>query len=213
MPTEEADWRPGMRPMAWPSNVELSVELELSKSQIKTLVSIAVEEGLLAVESGPSGKRFGRRDATGDIIEAFGFNLAPLAARTPALEAMSETRSNRLREAAALRKQIGQAARIIVTVSRNAASEGLTRVDWNAVFVEAKTIARRAMEPPLSGWPEGLTQALVRLEELSAAALAACAPPAERAAYSSTVPGPRGPDLQPPTLSASPAPSPWPQQQ
>ena len=77
MLTEEADWRPGTRPIAWPSNVEFRAELELSKAQISTLVRIAIEEGLLAVESGPGGKRFGRRNAAGDIIEAFGFNLCP----------------------------------------------------------------------------------------------------------------------------------------
>jgi replication initiation protein RepC len=175
MLTEETDWRPEARPIAWPSNVELSAELELSKTRLKELVRAALEEGLLTIESGPSGKRFGRRGASGDIVEAYGFNLAPLAARTPALEAMAEARSKRLREAADLRKRIGQAARIVMLMAQNAGYQRLTNFDWNAAFAEAGTISRRALEPPLSGRPEKLTQSLARLEELTAAALVASA--------------------------------------
>jgi replication initiation protein RepC len=44
------------------------------------------EAGVIAFRDSPNGKRWGRRDADGVIVEAYGFDLAPLSARVEEFE-------------------------------------------------------------------------------------------------------------------------------
>ncbi len=46
------------------------------------------EVGVISMKDSPNGKRWGRRDADGVIVEAYGFDLAPMAARAEEFEAL-----------------------------------------------------------------------------------------------------------------------------
>jgi hypothetical protein len=45
---------------------------------------------LITMRDSPNGKRYGRRDARGNIVEAYGFDLSPIAARHAELVRMAE---------------------------------------------------------------------------------------------------------------------------
>ena len=78
--TRDVDWAEGGRPMAWPSNVTLQDVLDVGRTQVKTLIRVALEHGLLEMDESPNGQRYGYREE-GQIAEAYGFDLTPLAAR------------------------------------------------------------------------------------------------------------------------------------
>jgi replication initiation protein RepC len=79
--TRPQDWEEGSRPIAWPSNIRLQELLCVSPRRVKMLIRELCEAGLFVMRDHPQGKRFGRRDNQGRIIEAYGFDLSRLAQR------------------------------------------------------------------------------------------------------------------------------------
>jgi replication initiation protein RepC len=79
--TMPQDWEEGSRPIAWPSAGRCAEFLGLSPSRVKTLNRILFEAGIFVLRDSPTGKRYGRRDPDKRIIEAYGFDLSPLAYR------------------------------------------------------------------------------------------------------------------------------------
>ena len=55
--------------------------LGLSPTQVKEINRRLIELGLVTMKDSPNGKRYGKRDPKGRIVEAYGFDLAPIAAR------------------------------------------------------------------------------------------------------------------------------------
>lgn len=83
------DWEQGRRPIVWPSNDYLIERTGLSRSTLKRHARHLAERGIIAFVDSPNGKRWGQRDAEGHIVEAYGFDLSPLAARVEDLEALA----------------------------------------------------------------------------------------------------------------------------
>src|SRR4051794_3537704 len=79
--TQPQDWEAGARPIVWPSAATQQEALGLSRAQVKALNRSLIEAGLISMKDSPNGKRYGRRDHQGRIVEAYGFDLSPLAAR------------------------------------------------------------------------------------------------------------------------------------
>jgi len=79
--TQAQDWGEGARPIVWPSAAMQREALGLGLSQVKTLNRALIEAGLITMKDSPNGKRYGKRDGKGRIVEAYGFDLSPLAAR------------------------------------------------------------------------------------------------------------------------------------
>lgn len=86
--TQPQDWEQGRRPIVWASNNFLMEQTGFSLATLKRHARRLCEAGLIAFKDSPNGKRYGRRDADGVIVEAYGFDLAPLAARTAEFEAL-----------------------------------------------------------------------------------------------------------------------------
>lgn len=84
--TKPQDWQEGRRPIIWPSNAFLMQQTGLSLSALKRHTKYLAEIGLIAFRDSPNGKRWGHRDDQGFILEAYGIDLAPLAARTQEFE-------------------------------------------------------------------------------------------------------------------------------
>lgn len=57
-----------------------------SLSALKRHARRLAELGVISFKDSPNGKRWGRRDETGVIIEAYGFDLSPLSARVEEFE-------------------------------------------------------------------------------------------------------------------------------
>ena len=80
--TQPQDWEEGSRPIAWPSARHQAEFLGLSPARVKQLNRALFEAGVFVMRDNEQGKRYGRRDPeTKRIIEAFGFDLSPLALR------------------------------------------------------------------------------------------------------------------------------------
>src|SRR5689334_4035483 len=103
--TLEADWLDGGRPIAWPSNTTLQDALGLGRTQVKTLVRVALEHGLIEMADSPNGHRYGRREGA-RVVEAYGFDLSPLAARHAEFLAIAAAHEERRREGRRLRARI-----------------------------------------------------------------------------------------------------------
>ena len=88
--TQRQDWEPGARPVVWPSATVQQADLDLGVSQTKALNRLLVELGLVVMRDSPNGKRYGRRDRSGRIIEAYGFDLSPLGVRLEEFRAVAE---------------------------------------------------------------------------------------------------------------------------
>ena len=79
--TRPQDWTGDARPIVWPSAREQCEAMGLSLSRVKFLNRRLIDLGLILAKDSPTGARWGRRNHNGHIIEAFGFDLSPMAHR------------------------------------------------------------------------------------------------------------------------------------
>ena len=75
------DWEKGSRPIAWPSARRQQEFLGLSAARVKALNRALFEAGIFVIRDNEQGKRYGRRGPDKRIIEAYGFDLTPIAQR------------------------------------------------------------------------------------------------------------------------------------
>src|SRR6218665_531542 len=76
--------------IVFPSNAQLSLRAHgMAEQTIRRHLAVLVDAGLLSRKDSANGKRFARRDGSGDIDDAFGFSLAPLLARSEEFEAIA----------------------------------------------------------------------------------------------------------------------------
>ena len=80
--TRPCDWEEGSRPIAWPSARREAEFLGLSPARVKQLNRALFEAGVFVIRDNEQGKRYGHRNpVTKRIVEAYGFDLSPLALR------------------------------------------------------------------------------------------------------------------------------------
>ena len=79
--TQPQDWARGGRPIVWPSSSMQQESLGLSPTRAKAINRALIEAGLITMKDSPNGKRYGKRDHKGRIVEAYGFDLSPIAMR------------------------------------------------------------------------------------------------------------------------------------
>jgi replication initiation protein RepC len=80
--TMPCDWERGSRPIAWPSARRQQEFLGLSAARVKMLNRVLFDAGIFVIRDNEQGKRYGRRSPDNHrIIEAWGFDLSPLALR------------------------------------------------------------------------------------------------------------------------------------
>src|SRR5471030_2372758 len=68
--TQPQDWGRGGRPIVWPSALLQREALGLSPTQVKAINRTMIEVGLITMKDSPNGKRYGKRDPKGNIVEA-----------------------------------------------------------------------------------------------------------------------------------------------
>lgn len=127
--TQSQDWEPGRRPIVWASNYFLMEQTGFSLATLRRHVRRLCEVGVIAMKDSPNGKRWGRRDADGVIVEAYGFDLAPLAARAEEFEALYAHLQAERAACATLRNAITVTRRMIRAKIEKALEAGL-RGPW-----------------------------------------------------------------------------------
>lgn len=140
--TDPADWTEGARPVAFPSNFTLQDALGVGRTQLKARIRAAAEHGLIEMDDGPNGKRFGQREG-GRLIEAYGFDLTPLLARRAEFEAAAAAHQERRREGAQLRRRITATCNRVLALTDDATAQEMAGADWPAFAADARALAQQ----------------------------------------------------------------------
>src|SRR5215471_18028200 len=98
----------------------------------------------------PNGKRYGARNRAGQIIEAYGFDLAPIATRHAEFVRLAEEARAERAEMGRLRRRATIARKGIVQILETAAEYGLQGEDWVGLARDTGSLASalRSLERP-----------------------------------------------------------------
>jgi replication initiation protein RepC len=141
--TQPQDWERGGRPIVWPSALLEQEALGLSESRAKRLNRCLIETGLVTMKDSPNGKRYGRRDPKGRIVEAYGFDLSPLAARYEEFVRLAEEGRAEREAMGRLRRRATIARKGIVQILETARDYELSSEEWATLERDATAIAQR----------------------------------------------------------------------
>lgn len=140
--TQAQDWEPGNRPIVWPSALMQREALDLGPSQAKMLNRHLTELGLVVMKDSPNGKRYGRRDGKGRILEAYGFDLSPLATRQAEFLAVAAQGRAEREEMRRLRRRATIARNGLTQIIDTVAKFGLLDASWRRLEEEGRGLAR-----------------------------------------------------------------------
>ena len=136
------DWLPGAQPIVWLSVKETAHKLGISTSQVRRNEAALHEKGAIAWKDSPNHRRFGYRDATGTITEAWGVNLAPAASLLPELRRLAQDYDDDRARWKFLRTRISACrANIlsaIATALKNGALDEREARPWRNLIAEAE---------------------------------------------------------------------------
>jgi replication initiation protein RepC len=144
--TQGQDWEEGSRPIAWPSARRQAEFLGLSPTRLKHLNRALFEAGIFVIRDNEQGKRYGRRDANGKILEAYGFDLSPLAVRYDEfvrIAAAAKVERERMR---GLRKRLTIARRAIRQVGETLAGLDALPAAWERLAAETADLVAAARQ-------------------------------------------------------------------
>jgi len=144
--TQPQDWAEGSHPIVWPSAALQRQALDLGVTQAKALNRLLVELGLVVMKDSPNGKRFGRRDGKGRLIEAYGFDLAPLAARQAEFEAAAAAGRAERECIRQLRRRATIARNGLTQIVETAGELGFSDADWQRLAEEARELGRSLLK-------------------------------------------------------------------
>jgi replication initiation protein RepC len=148
--TQPQDWEREARPIVWPSALLQQEALGICESQAKRLNRSLIELGLITMKDSPNGKRYGRRDARGRIVEAYGFDLSPLAARYQEFVQLAEEGRAERATMGRLRRRATSARKGIVQILESARDYNLSDEEWSTLERDMRMIVeklRRAERP------------------------------------------------------------------
>jgi replication initiation protein RepC len=141
--TQPQDWEPGSRPIVWPSSSMQQTSLGLEETQVKQINRRLIELGLVTMKDSPNGKRYGRRhEKTGHIIEAYGFDLSPVAARYAEFVRLAEEAKAERAAMGRLRRRATIARKAIIQILETAEEYGFKDEEWQLLARETGDLAR-----------------------------------------------------------------------
>ena len=140
--TQPQDWQRGGHPIVWPSAAMQQEALGLSDAQIKRLNRALIEAGLITMKDSPNGKRYGWRDPKGRIVEAYGFDLAPIAMRYAEFVRLAEEAKAERAALGRLRRRATIARKSIVQILETAQEYGFEGEEWRVLARDTAAITR-----------------------------------------------------------------------
>ncbi len=144
-PAQDWDGGPGFGPIVWPSDAELEDRLCVGPSQRKVIVRAALDAGFIRLRRSPTGKRWGHRDKggrQGRILDAYGFDLAPLAERTAEFGGLAAEWEARRDEGRRLRREITSSRNHVLSLVDLATAQDLDGAGWSAAAAQADALWR-----------------------------------------------------------------------
>jgi replication initiation protein RepC len=140
--TDPVDWQPSSRPIVWPSAAMQQQDMGLGASQVKNLNRHLVELGLVVMRDSPNGKRYGRRGPKGRIVEAYGFDLSPIASRFAEFQAVAQAGREERARLLALRRRATIARNGIRQLVETGDEQRITGDEWEASRDAAASASR-----------------------------------------------------------------------
>ncbi|WP_159731326.1 plasmid replication protein RepC [Methylosinus sp. Ce-a6] len=129
--------------VVFPSNKELSIRAHgMAPATLRRHLACLVNAGLIIRRDSPNGKRFARKGQGGAIENAFGFDLAPLVARSSEIENLAEEVRAENRAIALLREKITLTRRDIVKMIETGLGEGVSG-DWEGAHQRYAALSGR----------------------------------------------------------------------
>jgi len=163
--TQPQDWEEGSRPLVWASNAYLMEQTGFSLSALKRHARRLVDAGVIAFKDSPNGKRWGHRDAEGHIVEAYGFDLAPMAARAEEFEILHGHLRAERQLCARVKRQITITRRII-RAKLETALEQVLKGPWSDLSEAFQALLDRLPRRTMgSDWLLDLLQRFTALKE------------------------------------------------
>ncbi len=137
------DWLGEYRPMVWASNDWLCTRLGIKEGQLKKLIGLAFEHGLLAMRDSGNGHRRGFREKgeNGRILWAFGFDLSPLAARHHEFCRLVAAFEQCEATVRLLKREISSTRRDVLTLVDLGLAKMPGVADWNDLACRARQLA------------------------------------------------------------------------
>ncbi|PDT34331.1 replication initiation protein RepC [Rhizobium sp. M10] len=134
--------------VVFPSNAQLSLRAHgMAEQTIRRHLASLIEAGLLIRKDSPNGKRYARKEQSGDIREAFGFSLAPLLARADEVERLAaEVAAERL-HLQRLRERLTLCRRDVAKLIEMALEEGVAG-DWGRIHLHFRDIVEGLPRSP-----------------------------------------------------------------
>jgi replication initiation protein RepC len=139
--TMAQDWGRGGRPIVWPSASFQQESLGLSPTRTKVLNRALIEAGLVTMRDSPNGKRYGKRDPKGRIIEAYGFDLSPIAERHAEFVRLAAEAKAEREEMRRMRRRATIARNGITQILETAAEYGFAGEEWLTLRRESRNLA------------------------------------------------------------------------
>jgi replication initiation protein RepC len=142
--TQPQDWEKGSRPIAWPSAQRQQEFLRLSAPRVKALNRALFEAGIFVIRDNTQGRRYGRRDDKGRIIEAYGFDLSPLAQRYDEfvrIAAAAKIERDRMRQ---LRRRVTLARRAVTQATEELGQQGYDTDELHQLVCETAELITAA---------------------------------------------------------------------
>jgi replication initiation protein RepC len=149
--------------IVFPSNHQLSLRAHgMPASTLRRHLAVLVDAGLVVRRDSPNGKRYARKDDTGEIELAFGFDLSPLVVRSEEFESLAAAVETEARALKLVRERITLCRRDIAKMIAAGIEEGVpTRrggqgpSDWQEVHAAfraivgqiPRTATRQQLEP------------------------------------------------------------------
>jgi replication initiation protein RepC len=157
--------RQGANLIVFPSNTQLALRAHgMAGATLRRHIAVLVDAGLIVRKDSANGKRYARKDGSGKIESAFGFDLSPLLARCEEIAMMAQ---KIVADRSALR-----VARERLTICRrdvrkliSAALEEGADGDWQAIEETYVTLVKRISPAPTLASVTALIKEMEMLQE------------------------------------------------
>jgi len=157
--------------VVFPSNQQLMLRAHgMAPTTLRRALTALVDAGLIIRRDSPNGKRYARRGQGGTIDHAFGFDLAPLVARSEEIERLAAEVSAEQLALRLTRERITLYRRDIAKMIAMGLEEGV-QADWEAIHALYRGIVTRTPRTAERLTLEPLAEELVLLADEIASVL------------------------------------------
>lgn len=149
--------------VVFPSNEQLSDRANgMSPATLRRHIAVLVHCGLVIRRDSPNGKRFARKGATGEIEQAYGFDLAPIVARAEEFKTLAETVQAEKKALRIVRERLTITRRDVVKLIAAGIEEGVPG-DWRAYRVRYEELMRQLPRTASKATIDGILAELIDL--------------------------------------------------